>query len=129
MPEQRLEAWGGAGTGSADRLSRKSEIRNPKLAKPEPKKPNTESWQKNGGKNMELPKLHPNCARFGKDEAKSETNSKKLEASKRRKPEQTAPEISLQLASNLDYCSAGARGASRCGESRSVTVAGTGRAG
>jgi hypothetical protein len=28
------------------------------------------SWQKNGGKNMELPKLHPNCARFGKDEAK-----------------------------------------------------------
>jgi hypothetical protein len=51
-------------------VRRKSEIRNPKLAKPEPKKLKTESWQKNGGKNMELPKVHPNCARFGKDEAK-----------------------------------------------------------
>src|SRR6516165_5058792 len=51
-------------------------IRNRKLAKPEPKKLKTESWQKNGGKNMELPKLHKNRARFGKDEAKPEIRNK-----------------------------------------------------
>jgi hypothetical protein len=56
----------------ADRPGRKSQSRNPKLARPEPKKPKTESRQRNGGKKNGAARIAPEMSKIR--ERRSETN-------------------------------------------------------